>query len=138
MQNKDLLISLLKLCQGIKEKKSEEVKKNIDDMNEMCFEEDQINYVKEFLLNSSESEQVLLYIIENLNVIKDKACYKAIIKIRNGKNLSKKDLIDYLEMDTSMNEEHEKHVLYSMLTKKVINVGDPDLIKRAIDKLQTI
>lgn len=138
MENKDLLLSLLNLAEALKQKNKEGIDNAIAILNKQNDTDENINFIKDFLKNTLESKDTYIYIVDNLSLIKNKAFYKIYIELRTILKPTRETLIEYINTDMVFDDDYDKYLYFSNVTKKIIDFGDSELIKLAIDKIQSI
>lgn len=138
MENKELIINILNLTQALKNKDYTTIDSIVANLNALEYTTESLTYLKDFLKNSFNYKDDLIYVVKGLDVITNKDFFYAFVDIMAFNNLSKEKVTEYLNATIVFDDSYEKNLYYSALTKQIINVGDPVLIKAAIDKIQSI
>lgn len=138
MENKDFLINTLKLADGIKNNNKKAIEEFLLYINSIDITPEEIMIIKDFFKNENANIKLVISTISNINCILNKESLIAYIKLRQNEYNTSTTLSGILNTDFVFDDESEKFVFYTVLVKKVINFGDSDLIKAAIDKVQTV
>jgi hypothetical protein len=77
-------------------------------------------------------------IVTQLETITNKEALLLFLELRANPAPTKDRLKEILLEEYSFDNEYDKYSTYSLLAKLIINTGDSELIKAAIDKVQNI
>lgn len=131
-------VEFLKLTQAIKNNDKDTIETQLIIINEMETCEEIQRNIKEYLRNSHESNELLLYVVENCVHVIDKGFLREYTELKSTKILSKQEIISYLEKDPGAENEFDKYLYYNAIVKKISEYGDCELVDKAIAKLQSL
>lgn len=137
--NKDILLIILTITQGVENKEETLINAAISDLNQTTtFTEDSLTYIKEYFRNTKQDITLMKNIVTQLETITNKEALLLFLELRANPVPTKDRLKEILLEEYSFDNEYDKYSTYSLLAKLIINTGDSELIKAAIDKVQNI
>lgn len=139
MKTKDFLLNILNIEKSINEKNENSLYELLDQLNDENLTIEQVSHIEDYIKTITEvNNKYASILIENIDAIENKEYLLIITELRSQDKLSKERVTEILNKDLEFKYESDKYNLYSLITQLVIKMGDPELIKKAIDKIQSI
>ena len=132
------LVNFLELVQYIQNNDKENALEIVKIINGYTLEEDQITQLKDYFRNANDNIEILTIVINNLVIFKNKQSLIKIVELRRAKLLGKEELENILNTEYSFDDNRDKYLFYSIIVRLVTFLSEPELLKLAINKLQSL